>query len=192
MSIRKDKLLVVDLEATCWEGYNAPAGQKNEILEIGVCLLDLETFKISAKRSLLITPTESVISQFCTELTSITPELVEAEGMPFEAACQILEKEYDSRNRMWSSWGAFDRDIFRKQCKRRNVRYPFNPKHANLKRVYMDATGERVGLQRALRAYDVTFSGQAHRGHDDAYNTAVLLGLLLEEVGLNLLRRRGL
>ena len=42
MSIRKDKLLVVDLEATCWEGYNAPAGQKNEILEIGVCLLDLD------------------------------------------------------------------------------------------------------------------------------------------------------
>ncbi|MCA9889732.1 MAG: exonuclease domain-containing protein [Anaerolineae bacterium] len=192
MSLRKDKLIVVDLEATCWEGYTAPAGQRNEILEIGVCLLDLETFAISDKRSLLITPTESVISPFCTELTSITHKMVEAEGIPFADACAILEKDYDSRNRMWSSWGAFDRDLFHKQCKRRNVRYPFNHKHANLKRVYVDATGERVGLHRAMRAFDVEFDGQAHRGHDDAYNTAVLLSLILQEQGLNLLRRRGL
>ena len=153
MTIRKDKLLVVDLEATCWEGYNAPPGQTNEILEIGVCLLDLETYQISAKRSLLVTPTESEISPFCTQLTSITPEMVAADGMTFEAACKILEHDYDSRNRMWASWGGFDREIFRKQCKRRDVRYPLNGKHANLKRVYMDATGERVGLHRALRAF---------------------------------------
>lgn len=192
MTIRKDKLLVVDLEATCWEGYNAPPGQTNEILEIGVCLLDLETYQISAKRSLLVTPTESEISPFCTQLTSITPEMVAADGMTFEAACKILEHDYDSRNRMWASWGGFDREIFRKQCKRRDVRYPLNGKHANLKRVYMDATGERVGLHRALRAFSIDFAGTAHRGHDDAYNTAMLLATLLDEYGLNLLRRRGL
>ncbi|MEO0596531.1 MAG: hypothetical protein AAF126_10505 [Chloroflexota bacterium] len=32
MAIRKDKIIVVDLEATCWEGFDAPEGQENEII----------------------------------------------------------------------------------------------------------------------------------------------------------------
>ena len=37
-----DKIIVIDLEATCWEG-DPPPGQESEIIEIGLCILDVAT-----------------------------------------------------------------------------------------------------------------------------------------------------
>jgi inhibitor of KinA sporulation pathway (predicted exonuclease) len=192
MVIRKDQILVVDLEATCWEGYKAPIGQMNEIIEIGICLLNVTDLSISAKRSLLVTPLESEISPFCTTLTSITPQMVAQEGQPFEVACAILEQDYDSRNILWTSWGAYDHEMFRTQCKRRKQRYPFSKKHANLKRVFAEAKGERMGTERALEALAMSFEGTRHRADDDAYNAARILARLIQDHGLAILRKYGL
>ena len=193
MAIRKDKIVVIDIEATCWEGYNAPEGQENEIIEIGVCLLNPKATPITVtdKRSILVKPQESVISPYCTELTSITPEIVEKEGISFDEACKILEEEYDTRNRLWGSWGALDMRMFKSQCRRRKVRYPFSKKHSNLKRVFHEFHGQRMGLARALEAVGIEAQGTAHRGDADAYNTALLLSYLFEIYGENILKRYG-
>lgn len=191
MSIYKDRLLVVDLEATCWDGYDAPEGQTNEIIEIGVTVMELKTLAMTPPRSLLVRPTQSEISPFCTQLTSLTPALVEADGMSFEAACHLLETEFDSRNRLWCSWGSWDMKIMRAQCKAREVRYPFSDKHANLKRVYSDAQGNRVGLKAALEALSLPPEGVQHRGGDDAYNAGRVLAALLQAQTGNL-RKYGL
>jgi len=42
MSKKLDKILVIDVEATCWQGKN-PAGESNEIIEIGICVLETAT-----------------------------------------------------------------------------------------------------------------------------------------------------
>lgn len=193
MAIRKDKIVVVDLEMTCWEGFDAPPGQENEIIEIGICLLDpkADVIEVTDKRSILVKPTRSIISPFCTNLTTITPKMVEERGIDFPTACYILEKEYDTRNRLWASWGAFDRQFFWKQSKARNVRYPFSKKHSNLKRVFQDAFGQRMGLMRAMDAVDIKPQGTMHRGDDDAYNTALLLKHLIENYGINIMKRYG-
>ncbi|MCS6835658.1 MAG: exonuclease domain-containing protein [Anaerolineae bacterium] len=192
MTIRKDQILVLDLEATCWEGYKAPVGQLNEIIEVGVCLLNVADLSIAAKRSLLVTPLESEISPFCTALTSITPQMIAQEGQPFEAVCATLERDYDSRNILWASWGAYDHEMFRTQCKRRKQRYPFSKKHVNLKRVFADAKGERMGTERALENLAMSFEGTRHRAHDDAYNAARILARLIQDHGLAILRKYGL
>ena len=192
MSIRKDQIIVVDLEASCWEGYDAPPGQQNEIIEIGVCLISPDGLTMQEKRGIFVRPTESVISEFCTKLTSITQEQLDQHGIAFDAACSILEKDYDSRNRLWASWGSFDRKIFWDQCKRRNVRYPFSKKHVNLKRVYQDSYKNRIGLARAMEANGLAMEGTAHRGDDDAWNTARLLGYMIQQHGVQILRKYGL
>jgi inhibitor of KinA sporulation pathway (predicted exonuclease) len=193
MAIRKDKIVVVDLEMTCWEGFDAPPGQENEIIEIGICVLNpkLDSMEITHKRSIMVKPTCSVISPFCTDLTSITPQMVEERGVDFPSACTILEQEYDTRNRLWASWGSLDRKMFWEQCKRRKIRYPFSKKHSNLKRVFQDAFGTRMGLARAMTAVGIEAEGTMHRGDDDAYNTAMLLKHLIESYGLHIMRRYG-
>jgi len=191
LSIRKDKIIVVDLEATCWEGYDAPEGQENEIIEIGICLLDPNTQSVSDKRSILVKPEKSVVSPFCRKLTSITQEMVDTQGISFVEACAILEKEYDTRNRLWASWGAFDRKLFKAQCKSRDVRYPFSKKYSNLKRVFQDSHGTRMGLARAMSALKIEPTGRQHRGHDDAFNTALVLNELMRVYGQTIMKRYG-
>lgn len=38
-----NEILIVDLEATCWENERIPAGQKVDIIEIGICELNKTT-----------------------------------------------------------------------------------------------------------------------------------------------------
>jgi hypothetical protein len=42
MARKPDRILVIDTEATCWEG-SSPPGQISEIIEIGLCVLDVPT-----------------------------------------------------------------------------------------------------------------------------------------------------
>jgi inhibitor of KinA sporulation pathway (predicted exonuclease) len=187
VAIRKDKIVVVDIEATCWDG-DPPPGQVNEIIEIGICLLDVATRDLTHKRSLIVRPEFSSLSPFCAELTQLTPDQLH-NGLEFAKACWILEREYDTRNRLWASWGAYDRQLFVSQCNARKVRYPFSKKHANIKRVFADAEGNRIAMLPAMAAIGLEPEGAHHRGDDDAWNTARLLNGLLERHGLPILQR---
>ena len=44
-----DQILVIDLEATCWEG-EPPEGQEHETIEMGICILDVATGRRLDKR----------------------------------------------------------------------------------------------------------------------------------------------
>ena len=135
MSRSLDKILVIDIESTCWEGGYPPRGQVSEIIEVGLCVLDMPKLGREDKCSILVKPMKSRIGDFCTGLTSITSEMVEL-AKPLANACSVLEKEYDSRQRMWASWGDYDRNQFQKNCKEYGIRYPFGPTHLNVKTLF--------------------------------------------------------
>lgn len=59
-----DVILVVDVESTCWQG-EPPPGQKSEIIEVGLCPVDVASLTRIEKRSILIKPAQSEISTFC-------------------------------------------------------------------------------------------------------------------------------
>ncbi|WP_338152005.1 3'-5' exonuclease [Chryseobacterium angstadtii] len=84
-----DNILIIDLEATCWD-ERPPRGQVSEIIEIGVCIMDASTGKISKNEGILIKPQYSKVSPFCTELTSITQKMLDDEGVMLEDALDIL------------------------------------------------------------------------------------------------------
>lgn len=71
-----NQILIVDLEATCWENDRIPTGQKVDIIEIGICELNITTQAISKKQGIYVIPERSKISKFCTDLTGITPQLI--------------------------------------------------------------------------------------------------------------------
>ena len=99
-----DQILVIDIESTCWEGGFSPPGQVSEIIEIGLCLVDVASLERLERRSIMVRPQMSTVSPFCTELTSITPAMAEA-GMTLAEAVDILLDEYDSEHRLFASWG---------------------------------------------------------------------------------------
>lgn len=185
MKMRKERknsfALVVDLEACCWMG-DPPKGQYKEIIEIGIACVDYFTKEIIESRSIIVKPEFSEISAFCTKLTTITPELVEKEGVSFKKACKILTDEYQSDRRMWFSWGDYDRVAFEKECAFKNIKYPFGRTHFNLKEWYAFKKGEKIStsVSTAIKQLGLEFEGTAHRGVDDAINTARILQKLCD------------
>lgn len=180
MAKQLDKILVIDIEATCWQD-KAPEGMESDIIEIGVCLLDIHSGEITENRGIIVKPERSVVSAFCTELTTITPQLVEAEGIPFKEACAILRKEYNSQSRAWASYGAYDMKQFQKQCTAMNIGYPFGPSHINVKTLFAlkNKLGHETGMSGALDYLQIPLEGTHHRGIDDAKNIAKILRTIL-------------
>ncbi len=180
MAKKLDKIVVVDIEATCWEN-TVPAGMVHDIIEVGVCLLDIHTGEITDNRGILVTPERSVVSPFCTELTTITQEMLDNEGISFKEACSILKKEYLTQSRAWASFGAYDQRQFTKQCTATGVRYPFGPSHINVKTLYAlkQRLGHELGMAGALTQLDIPLEGTHHRGVDDAKNIAKILRWVL-------------
>jgi inhibitor of KinA sporulation pathway (predicted exonuclease) len=174
-----DPILVVDLEATCWEGP-PPPGQQCEIIEFGLALLEPNTGERSAGAGLLVKPERSRVSPFCTSLTTLTPEQVN-EGLSFREACERLRAEYQSGERIWASWGDWDRKQLELQCASFGVPYPLSGHHINAKKLFASTFRLRrpVGMAAALKALGRPLHGTHHRGGDDAWNIAELLGAAL-------------
>ncbi|HWM03665.1 MAG TPA: 3'-5' exonuclease [Actinophytocola sp.] len=172
-----DQVLVIDVESTCWDGP-PPEGQRGEIIEIGVCALDVGSLERVGKESILVRPEHSVVSSFCTELTTITAADVAA-GVTFAEACAVLRKEAEGR--VWASYGDYDRRQFERQCADVGVRYPFGIRHLNVKSLFALGRGltDEVGMDEALRMAGLPLEGTHHRGVDDAWNIAALLARLL-------------
>ncbi len=183
MAKRLDTILVVDVESTCWEG-SAPPGQVSEIIEIGLCTVDVATLERVEKRSILVKPVRSEISAFCTELTTLTPDMFDDDAAALAEATEILERQYHSRGRLWASWGDYDRRQFERVCADQSVRYPFGAGHLNVKTLFATAMGLRreTGLAGACERLGRTLEGTHHRGHDDAWNIAGVLCLLLRRM----------
>jgi inhibitor of KinA sporulation pathway (predicted exonuclease) len=175
-----DKIAVVDIEATCWNG-NAPEGMVSDIIEIGICLLDVRTGEISDNRGIIVKPERSTVSDFCTELTTLTPAFVEQEGISFKEACAILRKDYQTQSRAWASFGAYDQKQFLRQCGDLGIGYPFGPSHINVKTLFAlkNKLGHEVGMDGALKFLKIPLEGTHHRGVDDARNIAKILHEIL-------------
>jgi len=175
-----DKIVIVDVEATCWKG-TIPEGQENEIIEIGICLLDVKTGGISENEGILIKPEFSKVSTFCTELTTLTQEQVNT-GITFKEACKMLREKYKTNSRAWASYGAYDLNQFKRQCEARKIGYPFGPSHINVKTLFglKNKLNHEVGMAGALEYMEIPLEGTHHRGVDDAMNIAKIVKTLLQ------------
>jgi inhibitor of KinA sporulation pathway (predicted exonuclease) len=184
MTILRDHILVIDIEATCWK-KTPPPGEKMEIIEIGAVLLDVATATPHRKHSILVKPTQSTVSRFCTRLTTLTQTQVDEGGTTLAAGCAELEDEFQASQRLWMSWGDFDHRMFNEQCASSGIAYPFSDRYANIKYLFagMMLNGRAVGMARALKLFDIPLHGTHHRGADDAWNIAQLLGRMIHEHG---------
>jgi inhibitor of KinA sporulation pathway (predicted exonuclease) len=177
-----DQILVIDVESTCWDGP-PPPGQVSDIIEVGVCPVDVATLTRGPKRALMVKPARSQVSEFCTRLTTLTPADV-ADAGDLAAAARVLKKEYQSQERLWASWGDYDRRQFERNCRDLGVGYPFGLGHLNVKTLFAVALGDprEMGLDAAFARLGLAMEGTHHRGADDAWNVAGILCQLLKRI----------
>ena len=177
MSNTLEKVLVVDIEATCWENENEkPRGETNDIIEVGVALVDLRGFRIEESKGIIVKPERSKISPFCQKLTTITQAQVD-KGTAFKDACHQLRSHFRSKDLTWISWGDYDRKQFERQSREMSVDYPFGPRHLNLKNLFgvLHGLPKEIGMDKALDMLNIQLQGIHHRGVWDAINISEIL-----------------
>lgn len=179
MENKLDQIIVIDLEASCWPG-DPPPGQRSEIIEIGLCTLDVQSLRRLETRSILIRPEHSEISDYCTALTTLTPTDV-ARGISLRDACGILREEYAAEERLWASFGDYDRKKLERECRAKRVAYPFGDTHLNVKNLFaiVHRLPQEVELDQVLGMLGWAMEGTYHRGDADAWNIARVLGHIL-------------
>ena len=186
MSLLYEEFLVIDIEATCWRGV-PPKGMENEILEIGVAVVDVANAKVKTSESIIVKPKYSQVSKFCTKLTGITKEEA-AKGVRFNTACRKLREKYNGRRMAWGSWGDFDHRIINEQCERRKLDVPVSKQYMNIRVLYslFFQQEQGLGLKTAMQHSNIDPVGREHDGEYDAINCARLLCELLKRFQLNL------
>ena len=172
-------ITIVDIECTCWPNA-PPLDEKADTIEIGVCQFDRFKMEVVNNLSIPIKPSRSKVSEFCTNLTGWTQEKLDSEGVSFQEAIAKLE-EIGVRRGLWCSWGDFDRKFLIEECIEKAVKYPFGPRHLNVKCLYALLKGAKteIGLERAIKEIGFSFLGNLHSGKDDAHNISRVLNYLL-------------
>lgn len=173
MREKLDKIIVVDIESTCWEQNEKPKNEVSEIIEVGISVISSNNLQIESKESIIVKPSRSRISKYCTNLTTLTQEQVD-KGVSFNEACEILRNKYNSKKLTWSSWGSYDRKMFESQCRDMCIDYPYSKNHINIKNVFAVLYGlpKELNAPSALNHINMNFEGTLHRGDDDSYNIA--------------------
>ena len=83
MSADLSRVFVCDVESTCWETREEQGSMPNEVIEIGICVLDRKQGIIDVS-SYVIKPAYTKVSPFCTQLTGWTQEAID-EGATMHA-----------------------------------------------------------------------------------------------------------
>lgn len=181
MSKTLDKILIVDVESTCWQERDYYKNKTSEIIEIGICALDIQTGESTVPESIIIKPQHSVVSEFCTKLTTLTQENVDG-GISYEEAINYLQPIYDMKNRIWASYGDYDRKMFFEMSKLFKLRYPFSQTHINIKSWFALSRRmkKEVGTGKAIELLGLTFEGTPHRAVDDVLNITKIFKNILK------------
>ncbi|MEN0005516.1 MAG: 3'-5' exonuclease [Bacteroidota bacterium] len=174
--------IVYDIEATCWEG--TPRSLIQETIEIGAVLVspygEIESTFDSFIRPVL----NPRLSYYCQNLTGIEqaqvnrapkyPAVIEA----FQDWAEIYEEDY-----VLCSWGNFDRRQLIQDCKLHKMEYDWVEEHINIKQQYKEIKRKhRVrGLRATVESEGFEFTGEHHRGIDDAENLAKIFIKYLDE-----------
>ncbi|XP_029432172.1 ERI1 exoribonuclease 2 [Rhinatrema bivittatum] len=191
-----DYLIIIDFESTCWKDSKQHYSQ--EIIEFPAVLLNTSNGEIESEFQLYVQPQEHpLLSEFCTELTGIKQDQVDA-GLPlkiclsqFSTWIQKIQKENqfvfvsaatnssspDSRLCAFVTWSDWDLGVcLQYECKRKQLRKPdILNSWIDLRATYKLFYNRRPkGLNGALQDLGIKFSGREHSGLDDSRNTARL------------------
>ena len=177
LELRNGRVLVIDLELTCWEGDAVPPGQRREIVEIGLVEIDMKDLAIRRESSWLVRPMASSVTPYCTSLTGITPEEVASGGRRLGEVLRSIANEFGPTRKPLLAWGddwhAIDED-----CRAAGCANPF-PQEAflNIGRVgsLLWSGNARLGLDEARVTLDLPEIQGRHRALPDARATADLV-----------------
>lgn len=172
--------LYFDVEMTCW-GEPPPLGMEQEIIEIGVVIMDLGTLEITQERSYFVRPRRWEISHKCTQLTGISTDDIRT-ARPFPEVLTAITQGFAPSKGLCCTWGN-DAVLIAKACQSYGLKSPLR-NLVDLALVYKQLflLKDPVGLRRAIEMLELNFLGEQHTAMADARNTARVHAALIRRM----------
>ncbi|EEX37109.1 exonuclease domain-containing protein [Vibrio metschnikovii] len=168
-----NRVVCFDLEMCCWNENGV--GTTGEIIEVGLAEIDLTAGKIVKRAQYYVQPEQDKISEFCVELTGITPRKVAKQGRPLADVLRSMVKNFGGSKKIYACWGRDDL-ILAKECAQKGLPMPIHEciNLATLYRLQHRLKDKRIGHRAAQEAQGIDWEGRQHSGYVDAYNLAKL------------------
>ncbi len=178
---------IIDLEATCTPNdatdFVIPR-EEMETIEIGAVMVDCVSLAVVGEFSTFVRPVRHpVLTEFCTELTTIPQEAVDNAPLFPQAAAELTRWMMSFKRFVFCSWGDYDRTQLARDSAFHGIQGPFgyDPRHINIKRLFSHTQHmpRFHSMARALELAGLPLDGTLHRGIDDARNMARLMPFVL-------------
>lgn len=180
-----NNVVVLDLEATCWDKEANISRDDMEIIEIGAVWMEKGEVKETFKTLIKPTLHDGVLSEFCTNLTGITQDELNANGVSYVEAIKAFEQWLGVCSRKygkldaWASWGNYDKNQFERDCKRHNKSLSLLKfAHKNAKDYFFAYTPSfkgSAGMAKVAGFLKIKLEGKLHRALDDALNICKII-----------------
>ena len=162
-------------------------GQPSEIVEIGACKVDLDSPTIIDQFQIYITPKRGHISKSTRKFIKMKAEDVE-NAVPFETGIRLFREWLGEEHYYLCSWGKDDRAHFINQSVQQKLDLDwlknYNDIQPPIGKLLSENVNGQLGLKKALNIAGIELTGVAHRGIDDALNTAALFIKFLDQINL--------
>ena len=178
--MNKNSIAVIDIESACDDTRDLSFLEK-EIIQIGIAFIDLDGLTMAGNDRFFVKPRAATISEFCTKLTGITQDQVD-KGKDLADVFEHLRKTLNTGSMIMASYGDYDRDHIKRWCETWKLRYPFGPRHINIKTLTRIAYSldREPGLDQAAQMlWDGPPLGRHHNAGDDANTASFILRQLL-------------
>lgn len=167
-------LLILDCKTTLWENTKEqPAGHTNDIICVDVAVVDTAKNEVIEHEIIYVKPKKSKVSPYCEKLFGLPQSKLDADGISFEQAYRRLRVHYMSRDRLWASWGRYEKYSLDKQCKLLGLENLFTTTHFDIQHLYSLMTGlttesNCITIETAIKNTDLKYTD------NNAYNAATL------------------
>lgn len=177
-NLSSKKISFIDLEMLCWPDGFCPEGQNKHITQIGICEIDSFELQITRTANYYIRPNYKNfdVSEYCTNLTGITKELLISEGHFFNETLKTIQNEFSPRGQVTYAWGS-DNDAIITHCKNYRIDNPWGTTGIwDLGVIFRSnySIKKKLTLENALKHVNLNFEGKPHSAITDAINLARL------------------
>jgi inhibitor of KinA sporulation pathway (predicted exonuclease) len=172
--------LYLDLELTYWSGP-PPPGMKQEIIEIGIVEMDLQTLNITREAAYFVRPRRWEISEACSKLTGITTEDIRS-ARPFLEVLATMTEQFRPSGKMCGTWGE-DAVLIARACNLEGMKTPLrNLLDVSLffQRAFL--LKNQFSLSKAVEMLGLDFEGVPHGALVDARNTAFVHAAIIRRM----------
>ncbi len=169
------EIVVFDCEWTAWEGSLqrkwSGSGERRELVQIGAAIVrtdtgdfsELDTFVILVKPNI-----NPALSEYFINLTGITQEEVDHNGIPFSEALQMFHRWCGSRPLY--SFAKDDLVVLLKNCELSDVEFPFDSsKFFDIRETFsrFGIHAEDYSSSTIVKAFGKTITRSAHNALND-------------------------